>query len=174
MSAPGGRTASSADGTRYASLDEALAGANIPAENHEFIHSFLDSIDAIGFYQRSGYIKVVRRSHGPALQIHPGYTTGFRAEIEILLTIGEDAERWQSERGGLWGVTHPARGSGPAPRAAGPGASGARGRGAGASAPAAASGPSARPSRAAEPRDHGVCDSCFMALPATGVCDTCG
>ncbi|MGO2110767.1 MAG: hypothetical protein ACTH31_04065 [Pseudoclavibacter sp.] len=179
----GGRTASRSDGTRYATLDEALEGARIPEGNHEFIRSFMDSIDAIGFYQRGGYIKVVRRSHGSPLQIHPGYTQGFRAEIEILLTLGEDADRWQSERGGLWGVTHPLHGSA-ARQAAGSRASAgsrsgsdASGRASGRATAGAAREPrevAPRQSRAVEPRDHGVCQTCFMALPATGVCDTCG
>lgn len=93
---------------RYASLDDALAGFRMPAGNHEFIKKYLVAIDPIGFYPRGGYIKVIRRDGGPAVQIHTGYATGFQSEAELRLTVGDEAEVWESDRGtGLWGVTHP-------------------------------------------------------------------
>lgn len=98
-----------ADGTnrRFASLDEALTEFRMPAENRAFVEQYLGLVDPIGYYGRSGYIKVIRRDGGPAIQIHVGYATGFRTESELKLTVA-DADIWESDRGaGLWGVTHP-------------------------------------------------------------------
>lgn len=139
---------------RYATLAEALAAFRMPPENHEFIEKYLSLVDPIGYYGRSGYIKVIRRDGGPAVQIHTGYATGFQAEAELRLTVGE-AEIWESDRGkGLWGVTHPV-------------AQRTRESGAG-----RASGASPRPAAAVEPQ-HEICMECFEEKSFSGNC-ACG
>ncbi|MDJ1372673.1 hypothetical protein [Gulosibacter molinativorax] len=128
---------------RYANLDEALQAQGVPESNHEFIRKFVDGLDVIGFYARSGYIKAIRRSLGPAIQIHSGYSTGFRSEMEIYAVLG-DVEHSEGKRG--WTVTHPRR-----------------------KVPVTDSGKAPKQREIEYP----ICPECFMTLPATGKCDDC-
>ena len=142
--------------TRYATLDEAFRRHGTPAANQELIRRIVDGIDAAGFVGYSTYFRVERRGGSPALEVHPGYTNGFRTEQEIVRRLGDEVERWPSRRfHGAWGVTHPV------------------------AAPVLASGPkraprAARGPRASEPEaPPKVCDTCFMVLPMSGVCQNC-
>lgn len=130
----------------YRSLEEALIDRHIPVENRDFIRRALRSVDVAEYVDRGGCIKVIRRDGGPAIEIHYGYTNGFRSEEEILAAVG-DVDRWISRRGrGMWGVSHPENklrdGSGVG---------------------------SARQDR----REYGVCPTCWQTLPATRVCGNC-
>lgn len=128
----------------YEALDNALAAHQIPLENHSLIRQFCESVGIERYEDRSGYIKGVRSGHGPALQIHYGWTNGFLSEEEARAACG-DAPCWASGRGTeLWGVTHPVH---------------RIGQGGG--------GP-VRPER-----HYGTCLAHNIALPASGICDEC-
>ncbi|OCG72842.1 hypothetical protein [Microbacterium sediminis] len=139
--------------TRYASLDEAFERHGTPAANQELIRRIVDGIDAAGFVGFSTHFRIERRGGSPALEVHPGYTNGFRTEQEIVRRLGETVERWPSRRfHGAWGVTHPvARPAAPAPAPRAP-----------------------RARRSSEPEaPPKVCPTCFMVLPMSGVCQNC-
>lgn len=139
--------------TRYASLDEAFERHGTPAANRDLIRRIAEGIDAAGFVGYTTHFRIVRRGGSPALEVHPGYTNGFRTEQEIVRRLGDDVERWPSRRfHGAWGVTHPviAPVTEVAPKRA----------------PRAA--PSSQPE--APPK---VCPTCFMVLPMSGVCQNC-
>lgn len=129
---------------RYASLAEAFQDRGTRPENQAFIREFLKNVDVAGFYRRGNYIKVTRHSGGPALQIHEGYTNGFRSAEDVIATAG-DVDRWESRRvRHTWGITHPTHGS-------------ARG------------GDLQRQAR----REGGQCPTCGDVLPLSGVCNWC-
>ena len=145
-----------AEGTsrRYASLAEALDAFRMPEANRAFVEQYLGLVDPIGFYGRSGYIKVIRRDGGPAIQIHAGYATGFQSESELRLTVGEGAEVWESDRGtGLWGVTHPVA---------------QRGRESGSGRSTGAASRAAKPATAEIERE--ICMDCFEEKSFSGQC----
>jgi len=139
--------------TRYASLDEAFERHGTPPANRELVRRIVDGIDAAGFVGYATHFRIERRGGSPALEVHPGYTNGFRTEQEIVRRLGEDVERWPSRRfHGAWGVTHPV--SAPAPASPSPRA--------------------ARAPRTARPEaPPKVCPTCFMVLPTSGVCPNC-
>lgn len=141
---------------RYASLDEAFQKHGTPPENQAAIRRIVEGSDVTGFLGYRTYFKIERRGSA-ALEVHAGYTNGFRSESDAARLAG-DLERWPSRRfHGSWGVTHPvAR----AVRVA----------------PARSSAPRREtvrkpvvPERVAE-----VCPTCFMEMPLTGVCPNCG
>ena len=91
------------------SLTEALAKAQIPAENHEFIRQLTDGV-GIAEYRTvvtagKSYIKAVRRDGRRNLHISYGYTNGFSEEELIRIAAG--ATRGASSRKGTWYVEHP-------------------------------------------------------------------
>lgn len=130
----------------YPSLHAALHAQRIPRESQGFIERMLEPIPTSAYIERAGYIKVVRADGGPALEIHYGWSSGFRTEEEAVAAAGAEAH-WPSARGhGLWGVDHPVRGRRT----------------------------SERPGLHTRPRDYGSCSSCFQTLPASGVCSSCG
>ncbi len=130
---------------RYPSLHAALHAQRTPAENQSFIERMLEPIPTTAYIQRADYIKVVRADSGPALEIHYGWSSGFRTEEEAVAAAGGEAH-WPSARGdGLWGVDHPVRGHRTSEAWA----------------------------AHAGQRDYGSCSSCFQVLPATGVCASC-
>jgi hypothetical protein len=91
------------------SLTEALAQAQIPAENHEFIRQITNAV-GIAEYRTvvtsgKSYIKAVRRDGHRNLHISYGYTNGFSEEE--LIRIAGDATRGPSSRKGTWYVEHP-------------------------------------------------------------------
>ncbi|WP_261165213.1 hypothetical protein [Microbacterium sp. Marseille-Q6965] len=141
--------------TRYASLDEAFQRHGTPSANRDFIRRIVEGIDAAGFVGYATHFRVERRGGSPALEVHPGYTNGFRTEQEIVRRLGE-VERWPSRRfHGAWGVTHPvAAPAAPERPARAPRTSSSR----------AASAPEEPPK---------VCPTCFMVLPMSGVCQNC-
>jgi hypothetical protein len=142
--------------TRYASLEEAFQRHGTPAANRELIRRIVDGIDAAGFVGYSTHFRIERRGGSPALEVHPGYTNGFRTEQEIVRRLGDDVERWPSRRfHGAWGVTHPVAAPAPAAKPA---------RAPRAASPRAASAPEEPPK---------VCPTCFMVLPMSGVCQNC-
>ncbi|WP_156761577.1 hypothetical protein [Microbacterium karelineae] len=150
--------------TPLASLDEAFRRYRTPPANQVLIRRIVESTDVASLVGFDTYFRVNRRGGGPALEVHAGYTNGFRSESDVMRRAGE-TERWPSRRfQGAWGVTHPeaapvvekkpARRS---PRQSAPRQSAPR--------------PSAR--QAAPERPEAICPTCFMVLPATGICDTC-
>lgn len=132
------------DGSAYASLEAAFVHQRTPLENQAFIRRLLAGLDIIAFYDRGSYIRADRARGGYAIQIHYGYSNGFRSEDEITAGVG-DVDRWRSARGtALWGVTHPEHKL----RSGGGGAK-------------------------VERREWGFCPTCGLKLPATGLCDSC-
>ncbi len=130
---------------RYGSLSEAFNDMKFDLDNQAFIRRFAESLDVEGIYGRSGYLKLVRVSEGPALQVHRGYTNGFRSEEEIRHLL-PDAHVWRSQRiKGTFGVTHPVHGP-------------MRGDG----------------SRARKPVPQKPCPNCGDLMPLSGICDNCG
>ena len=92
------------------SLTGALAKAQIPAENHEYIRRFTTAV-GIDDYRvvESGktHIRAKRRDGGPDLFIYYGYTNGFTSEEDVVRAVGPGCERKPSSRKGTWYVTHP-------------------------------------------------------------------
>lgn len=127
----------------YDSLDAAFEGHSIALENRELIRKVMSKLPIDGYYSRAGYIKATRTDSPRAMHIAPGYTNGFLSEAEILETAG-DVERWESDRHGLWGLSHPEN----------------RMRDGGAR-------------RSAYQRVSVDCPTCGLELPLTGVCGEC-
>lgn len=136
--------------TPLASLDEAFQRYRTPPANQALIRRVIDNTDAADLVGYGAYFRVNRRGGGPALEVHTGYTTGFRSESDAIRGAGE-VERWPSRRfHGAWGVTHPE----------------GRAR--------VEKKPARRPARQSAPeKPEVICPTCFMVLPATGVCATC-
>ncbi len=91
------------------SLAEALAKAQIPSANHEFIRQITTAI-GIAEYRAvvtagKTYIRAVRRDGRKDLHINFGYTNGFSEEEAVRLAGG--ATRGASTRKGTWYVEHP-------------------------------------------------------------------
>lgn len=139
--------------TSLDTLDEAFQRYRTPPANQALIRRIVENTDAAGFIGFGSWFRITRRGGGPALEVHAGYTTGFRTESDARRAAG-DVERWPSRRfHGAWGVTHPedhAVESVPPAR-----------RSTRRSAPSAPEKPEA------------ICPTCFMVLPATGICATC-
>ena len=133
--------------TQYASLEAAFEDHDMTPENRAFVRDAVADIAIARIEARASYLKAVRADGGPDLQIHSGWTTGFRDDDAIVERLRSDQERcWRSRRGdGLFGVSHPVN----------------RLR-------------EATSTRPAEPRRFGVCPSCWLELPASGQCGTCG
>ncbi|WNG94740.1 hypothetical protein [Mycobacterium sp. ITM-2016-00318] len=91
------------------SLTEALAKAQIPSENHEFIRRITSAVGVVEFHAvvttSKTYIKAVRRDGHRNLHINFGYTNGF-SEDELIRIAG-GATRGASTRKGTWWVEHP-------------------------------------------------------------------
>jgi hypothetical protein len=91
------------------SLTEALAKAQIPSENHEFIRHLTNAV-GIAKYRAvvtigKTYVTAVRRDGQKDLHISYGYTNGFSEEELIRIAAG--ATRGASSRKGTWYVEHP-------------------------------------------------------------------
>jgi hypothetical protein len=91
------------------SLTEALAKAQIPSENHDFIRQMTNAVGISAYYAvvttGKTYIKAVRRDGHRDLHISYGYTNGFSEEEAI--RIAEGVPRGASSRKGTWYVEHP-------------------------------------------------------------------
>ena len=91
------------------SLTEALAKAQIPSANHEFIRQITTAVGIAEYHSvvtaTKTYIKAVRRDGNRDLHISYGYTNGF-SEDE-LDRIAAGATRGASTRKGTWYVEHP-------------------------------------------------------------------
>ncbi len=127
------------------SLAEALAKAQIPSENHEFIRLLTNAV-GIAEYRTvvtagKSYIKAVRRDGQKNLHISYGYTNGFSEEELIRIAAG--ATRGASSRKGTWYVEHPLT--------------------------------NVRPSspRSLDKRREGAFCACGMQLSLTGACSNC-
>lgn len=132
-------------GPGYDTIDAAFGDWSTSVANQVFLRRLLAGIDVQRYVLRRGYLKVVRASGEPALQVHLGYTNGFRSAEEIAGAV-DGVKPWISQRRrDTWGVTHPDHGS-------------SRGEG----------------ERRAEVRDGGRCPTCGDVMPMTGVCDFCG
>lgn len=153
---------------RLPGLAEAFERYATPVGNRALIQRIYDNTDVDAIVGFGDYFQLKRRGGYPALEVHPGYTNGFRTEQDVLRRAGDDAPRWPSRRfHGAWGIDHPVDGA--SVRGAGSAATSRRatGRVAGSSAAAAPS----RRSETEKPKP--VCETCFLELPATGVCDAC-
>lgn len=129
----------------YPSLQQALTAREIPVENHALIRRICEHLGINRFEERVGYIKAVRPDDGPALEIHYGYTNGFRSEREARDAVGDERSPWASERGtGQWGVTHPTH------------------------AMREANSPLTKSNET-----YRLCPIHHLALPASGICDYC-
>lgn len=143
---------------RLGSLDEAFQRYRTPTVNQALIRRIAERAGASSLVGYRTYFRMERSSGGPALEVHPGYTNGFRSESDAARLAG-DAERWSSRRfHGAWGVTHPEKGAEPV-----------------VATPARRSSAAPRAPRAARQPERvaAVCPTCFMELPATGVCAVC-
>lgn len=149
----------------FASIEEAFVRYGTPVGNLELLRRIASEAGASAIVGFRTYFKIERAAGGPALEVHDGYTTGFRSETDAQRLAG-DRPRWPSRRfRGAWGITHyetrerplADRNKRPAARRA--------------AAPRAATGPR---SGATEPREGQVCMSCFQVMPLTGVCPNCG
>ncbi len=128
----------------FTSLASAMAAKEYPPENYALIARFCEYIGIERYEDRGGYIKAVRPGGGPALEIHYGWTSGFRSEAEVAAAVDGDAPYWTSDRGtALWGIEHPinnlGHGGGPATKVP----------------------------------DYGTCPVHWMKLPPSGDCDQC-
>ncbi|WP_157486979.1 hypothetical protein [Leucobacter salsicius] len=125
-------------------LRVALQRGGLSLRNQVFLGELDENIDVSECLLRGTYIKVTRHSGGGALQIHSGYTNGFRSEEEIIRTFG-DVERWPSQRfEGAWGVTHPDHGAYRSENA-----------------------------RTHQSRQQDPCPLCFTLMALSGVCGNC-
>jgi hypothetical protein len=130
---------------RTYSLDQALGMRQIPMENHEFVRRFCVALGIDRFEITGSYIKGLRPNGGPALNICSGYTNGFLSQREVAEATGAIDSVWPSQRGkDQWGVTHPVYGH--------ESAGGARGK---------------------SEAELVICESCYLSLPTSGVCDNC-
>ncbi|WP_428342616.1 hypothetical protein [Mycobacterium sp.] len=129
------------------SLLAAMAKADIPTANHQFIRLITTSvgITECRAMVRAGkpYVIAKRRDGLPDLHIFHGYTTGFTTEQEIAGVAGSGAGYGPSSRKGTWYVEHPQN--------------------------------QVRPSgkRSADVRREGSFCGCGMQLSLTGVCVNC-
>ncbi|GAA3656957.1 hypothetical protein [Microbacterium marinilacus] len=150
---------------RFGTIDEALVRYGTPVGNLELVRGLAAAVGPAALIGFRTYFKIERSGGGPALEVHDGYTTGFRSEADAQRLAG-DRPRWESRRfRGAWGVTHPETRHRPLadrPKRASTSRS---------SAPRAAAAPR---SGASEPREGQVCMTCFMQMPLTGVCPNCG
>ena len=137
--------------TPLATLDEAFQRYRTPFANQQLIRRIVENTDAADLVGYGSYFRVNRRGGGPALEVHVGYTTGFRSEEDAIRRAG-DVERWPSRRlHGAWGVTHPENRARTQTRTA-----------------------PRRPARPSAPeKPEPICMTCFMVLPSTGICATC-
>ncbi|MGO1768393.1 MAG: hypothetical protein ACTHZX_00455 [Microbacterium sp.] len=144
---------------RIPSLDEAFERYGIPVANRDLIRTIYANTDTDGIVGFADFFQLKRRGGHPALEVHAGYTNGFRSEQDAIRRAGE-VPRWPSRRfHGAWGVDHPvdrpARGSSPS-----------RGSSRAESAPR-------RRAASPPPAPAPVCPTCFLELPASGVCPNC-
>ncbi|GAA1743110.1 hypothetical protein [Microbacterium paludicola] len=148
----------------FASIEEAFVRYGTPVGNLELLRRIAADAGPSAFVGFRTYFKIERVAGGPALEVHDGYTTGFRSEADAQRLAG-DRPRWPSRRfRGAWGITHYETRERPlADRAKRP------------SAPRSSSTPRATSHRstASEPREGKVCMSCFQVMPLTGVCPNC-
>ena len=149
------------------SIEQAFVRYGTPVGNLELLRGIAAGVgEGATLHGFRTYFKIERPGGGPALEVHDGYTTGFRSESDAQRLAG-DRPRWISRRfRGAWGITHfetrakPVSAS--APRRA-------------ASAPRAASTGTGTPrSGASAPMEGKICMTCFMQMPLTGVCPNCG
>ena len=160
---------------RISSLTEAFEKYATPTGNRDLIRALYDATDVEQIVGFGDYFQFKRRGGYPALDVHPGYTNGFRNEQDVVRRVGDDVPRWQSRRfHGAWGIDHPIDGA-PA-RAASAKSSGSKAP----RAPKApkrvpgASGVAAPAARKVEPeKPKPICMTCFLELPSTGICSNC-
>ena len=131
---------------RFDALERVLAERQMPLENQRFLRPVVAAIGIAQYELTASYIKAIRADGGPDLHIYYGYTGGFVSEQEVVDAVGDRADRWLYAQRDLWSVGHPVNKI----RTEGGSRSGG-------------SGPVQTP----------VCPTCFIQLPATGVCDSC-
>ena len=131
---------------RFDALERVLAERQMPLENQRFLRPVVAAIGIAQYELTASYIKAIRADGGPDLHIYYGYTGGFVSEQEVVDAVGDRADRWLYAQRDLWSVEHPVNKI----RTEG-------GRGSGGSGSVQTS----------------VCPTCFIQLPATGVCDSC-
>lgn len=145
---------------RLTDLDEAFERYATPMANRDLIRAIYDSTDVDGIVGFGDYFQFKRRGGYPALEVHPGYTNGFRTEQDVTRRAGDSVPRWPSRRfHGAWGIDHPVDGGKSTARSTRTAGSATK-----------------RPSRkapAVPEKPKPVCMTCFLELPSTGVCSSC-
>jgi hypothetical protein len=149
----------------FDSIEQAFVRYGTPVGNLELLRRMAAAVGPEAIVGFRTYFKLERTAGGPALEVHDGYTTGFRSESDAERLAG-DRPRWPSRRfRGAWGITHyetrerPL--ASPKPKAKVKRDSSPRT-------------PAAPRSGATEPREGQICMTCFMQMPLTGVCPNCG
>ena len=147
------------------SIEQAFVRYGTPVGNLELLRGIAAGVgEGATLHGFRTYFKIERAGGGPALEVHDGYTTGFRSESDAQRLAG-DRPRWASRRfRGAWGITHFETRERPLGAA----------KPTRATAPRSSNGPATPRSGATEPREGQVCMSCFMQMPLTGVCPNCG
>ncbi|WP_084130254.1 hypothetical protein [Demequina sp. NBRC 110055] len=136
--------------TPLITLDEAMEQFNIAHENRPMVRDIASRIDLLGFDVKSSYIKGIRADGLHALQICKGYTEYFATEAEAGEASGRPERVWGVTLDSgtqVWGVSHPTVGRG--------------GGRAGSRTPVR---------KHEEPRDYGVCETCWQAKTPSGSC----
>lgn len=149
----------------FASIEEAFVRYGTPVGNLELLRHIAKEVGPAAIVGFRTYFKLERSAGGPALEVHDGYTTGFRSESDAE-RLAPGRPRWASRRfRGAWGITHAETRERPlADRHKRPAAPRS-------STPRSAAAPR---SGATEPREGQVCMSCFQVMPLTGICPNCG
>lgn len=130
------------------SLLGALTKARIPAENHDFIRAMVSKVGiaeyrAMSIDSTTPFVLATRRDGLPPLRIYYGYTSGFLTESEAASASGTPGHRPSSGKG-PWFVAHPIN-------------------------KVRYGGERPKDRR----REAGLCATCGIQLPLTGVCDDC-
>jgi hypothetical protein len=131
--------------TQWESLGQAFRAYQFPSENLPLVQRIMDNV-AVDHYEgtQSRYFKAIRRDGARTLTVHYGYTSGFDSEADAVDAAG-DVDR--ELFGSRWRINHPLNDVGAHHRESG---------------------------YVVEKQSAAICPTCFMELPASGVCDTCG
>lgn len=130
---------------QWESLGQVFRAYQFPLENLPLVQRIMDQV-GVNHYEgtQSRYFKAIRSDGARNLTVHYGYTSGFESEADAVEAAGDVDRELFDAR---WRINHPLNDVG------------AHHRGSGS---------------AADKQASAICPFCFMELPASGVCDTCG
>lgn len=129
---------------RWATISQAFRAYQFPSENLPLVQRIMDRVRVDYYEGTQSYIKAIRRDGARTLTVHYGYTSGFETEADAVKAAGDVDRELFDSR---WRINHPLNDVG------------AHHRGSG-------SAPDKQPAS--------ICPTCFMELPVSGVCDSCG